>query len=429
MVKEWGFDHVSAGDLLREEINSGSEKATLISGYIKEGSLVPGDMIVDLLKKKVLSIISNSPPDQRKVILIDGFPRNKENLESWNEKRMSDICDDKHLLYFECSFEAMEQRIMERGKTSGRLDDNPETIKKRLHTFESETKPIVEHFRENGNVISVDAEGSVQEVFSALSKQLIKHQLVTEEPQGDHGQELEFKKEEAVCQSNNKITNENFLEQEERMQKCLPKVIFVLGGPGCGKGTQCDIMKQRFGFLHFSTGDLLREEIRSRSALADMISEYTSQGLLVPSELIVDLLRKNLSEIRVSEGQAPIVLLDGFPRNKENLDCWNNKQMQDICDEMCLLYFECSHESMKSRILERGKTSGRSDDNPETVEKRLRTFENETKPILQHFHEKGNVVTVNAEQAVEEVFSELQFSLQQASIIKVSKDIIIYIPG
>ena len=91
---------------------------------------------------------------------------------------------------------------------------------------------------------------------------------------------------------------------------------------------------------------------------------------------------------------------------------------------MSLLYFECSHESMKTRILERGKTSGRSDDNPETVEKRLRTFENETKPVLQYFHEKGNVITVNAEQTVEAVFAELEFSLQEAKIINVRANLL-----
>ena len=134
MVKEWGFNHISAGDLLREEINSGSEQAGQISNYIKEGKLVPGDMIVDLLKKRVLGIIASSAKKERKVILIDGFPRSKENLDSWNQKKMAEICDDKYLLYFECSIEAMQQRIMERGKTSGRLDDNAETIKKRLQT-------------------------------------------------------------------------------------------------------------------------------------------------------------------------------------------------------------------------------------------------------------------------------------------------------
>lgn len=85
--------------------------------------------------------------DMKGKYLIDGFPRNQENLSAWNSM-MNHLVEFKFLLFFECSFEVMEKRLISRGKTSGRDDDNPETIKKRFDVFNSETKPIVAHYQE-----------------------------------------------------------------------------------------------------------------------------------------------------------------------------------------------------------------------------------------------------------------------------------------
>ena len=176
-------------------------------------------------------------------------------------------------------------------------------------------------------------------------------------------------------------------------------------------------MKRNFNYSHFSTGELLRNEINSGSDYAHLIKSHVAEGGLVPSEIILGLLRKNIESVGIGEnGRRPVILLDGFPRNKENLDCWNSQGLSEVCELRYLIYFECSSECMTERILERSKTSGRSDDNPDTIKKRLKTFEDETKPILDVFSEMGNLITINAERGVEDIFSELQAVLEGAGL-------------
>ena len=126
LAKEYGFVHLSAGDLLREEKNSGSDTAAMINTYIKEGKIVPGEVTVGLMKKA----IEKNGLDQKKY-LIDGFPRNKENLEIWQRILGEDI-NVPFILFLEANEDAMIERIIERAKTSGRVDDNMDSLKNAL---------------------------------------------------------------------------------------------------------------------------------------------------------------------------------------------------------------------------------------------------------------------------------------------------------
>ena len=153
-------------------------------------------------------------------------------------------------------------------------------------------------------------------------------------------------------------------------------VIFVLGGPGSGKGTQCTKLKEKYDFIHLSTGDLLREEVEKNGPNAAEIKKIQAEGKLVNSEILVKII-----ETRLKAGPTKKYLLDGFPRSQENMDVWD-KIIGKTAEIKFLLYFECSKETMKARILERGKTSGRSDDNEEAIEKRLNTFVEQTLPIV-----------------------------------------------
>lgn len=178
----------------------------------------------------------------------------------------------------------------------------------------------------------------------------------------------------------------------------------MLGGPGSGKGTQCVKIKERFHFEHLSTGDLLREELKSKSEYGQMIENIMKEGKLVPSEILLNILKKtviNLSYFNVK------ILLDGFPRNIENTQKWD-EIIGDAFEVSFLLFFECSSAVLENRILERAKTSGRADDNLESFKKRIKTFEEETKPILDIFESKGQVIRINSERSVDEVFMEIE---------------------
>mmetsp|Transcript_27450 Transcript_27450/g.37842 ORF Transcript_27450/g.37842 Transcript_27450/m.37842 type:complete len:223 (+) Transcript_27450:14-682(+) len=179
------------------------------------------------------------------------------------------------------------------------------------------------------------------------------------------------------------------------------KVVFVLGGPGSGKGTNCSRIVSKFGYIHLSAGDLLREERASGSALADMINNYIREGKIVPAEVTVRLLRTAMSQ---SGGTK--FLIDGFPRDMMNLECWQ-KEMSAIAETQFLLFLDCPQEIMLSRLLERGKTSGRSDDNEESIRKRFLTYEQSTRPIIEYFRSEGKTREVDSNRDIEQVFAEV----------------------
>lgn len=187
------------------------------------------------------------------------------------------------------------------------------------------------------------------------------------------------------------------------------KVVFVLGGPGSGKGTNCTKIVETFGYSHLSAGDLLRAERESGSELADMINTYIKEGKIVPAEVTVRLLRNAMER-----SGSDRFLVDGFPRDMDNLDCWR-KEMEDITDVQFLLFLDCPTEVMVERLLERGKTSGRSDDNIESIRKRLVTYEQSTRPIIEYFRGIGKVREVNSHRPIEEVFAEVSVHFTNAS--------------
>ena len=200
-----------------------------------------------------------------------------------------------------------------------------------------------------------------------------------------------------------------------------PLVIFILGGPGSGKGTLCDQLVSRYSFLHYSTGDLLRKEQENHpeSDLSKSIQTCMVEGKLVSSEILIDILKKNIEGLK--DKQNTRILLDGFPRNQENIDVWKKKKMDDIVDVKFVLYLECGFATMEKRILGRAQASGaqkRADDSPETIKKRFDTFENQTKPIVEYYQKEGKIVKVNAETDPESVFNECGEKFKEHGIEK-----------
>jgi UMP-CMP kinase len=154
----------------------------------------------------------------------------------------------------------------------------------------------------------------------------------------------------------------------------VPRVLFVLGGPGTGKGTQCALLAARYGFVHLSAGDLLREERARGGPLADMIDATIRDGRIVPVEVTVGLLRAAMA----ASGSGKF-LVDGFPRNFDNVRGWG-AVIGSAAEVDGVLQFEAPEDVMVARLLERGKSSGRSDDNEESIRKRLRTHLESTVP-------------------------------------------------
>jgi UMP-CMP kinase len=157
---------LSAGELLRNEMNSGSKHDEMISMMIKEGKIVPSSVTVELLEKAMKESNKNK-------FLIDGFPRNEENNSCW-EKEMSTKVDFKFVLYFECPEKIMEERLLKRGETSGRTDDNIESIRKRFKTFVESTIPIIDYYDKKGKCIKINANRTIEEIWQDVKYQFEK---------------------------------------------------------------------------------------------------------------------------------------------------------------------------------------------------------------------------------------------------------------
>ncbi|KAK9890173.1 hypothetical protein WA026_008977 [Henosepilachna vigintioctopunctata] len=184
----------------------------------------------------------------------------------------------------------------------------------------------------------------------------------------------------------------------------VPKVIFVLGPPGAGKGTQCQKIVQKYGYVHLSAGDLLREErAKPGSQYGELIESYIRDGKIVPVEITCSLLEKAM----MAKSEMNKFLIDGFPRSENNLNGWNDSVDKKV-KLLFVLYFDCPLEICTERCLARGAAgSGRSDDNIESLNKRVKTFLSETAPIIQHYKELDMVKTVDATKSEDEVFTEV----------------------
>jgi len=175
-------------------------------------------------------------------------------------------------------------------------------------------------------------------------------------------------------------------------------VIWVLGGPGSGKGTQCDKIVAKYGYTHLSSGDLLRAEVQSGSERGKQLTEIMTKGDLVPMFVVLDLLAEAmLSKLDGSKGY----LIDGYPREVQQ-----GKEFEaEILPCTQILYFDVSDATMTERLLNRGKSSGRADDNEDTIKLRLNTFHQHSKPVIEAYASKCK--SIPAERDPNDIFADV----------------------
>lgn len=190
-----------------------------------------------------------------------------------------------------------------------------------------------------------------------------------------------------------------------------PNVIFVIGGPGSGKGTMCELAESQLGWSHLSTGELLRAEREAGGPTADRIEKVLTAGKLVPNEIVVTLLTNAMEKVTRTTGKNNF-LLDGFPRSLDNLEGWYQSFGRDA-ELPKMLYFECPYSVLEDRILARAKYTGRSDDNIESVKLRFDTFKAETLPTVEFFKTKNKCVEIDTSQDRQAVYAIVASNLAE----------------
>ena len=195
------------------------------------------------------------------------------------------------------------------------------------------------------------------------------------------------------------------------------KNIIIFGAPGSGKGTQSDKIIAEFGVAHISTGDVLRSEISAQTDLGRTASTYIQDGKLVPDSLIIDMLAKKLDklvkEITTSEGNMlPGVIFDGFPRTIPQAEALD-KMLEERGEKVnVVIGLEVDDKELIKRIVERGKTSGRADDNEETAKKRLDTYYAQTLPLKKFYEEQGKYVKINGVGTIDGIYANIRAAIK-----------------
>ena len=182
--------------------------------------------------------------------------------------------------------------------------------------------------------------------------------------------------------------------------------IVIFGGPGSGKGTQSDKLISHYNLFHISTGDVLRDHIRRGTDLGNTANSYISKGKLIPDDLMVSILEQVL--IDNAQAVADGVIFDGFPRTIPQAKALNEMLQKRGNKVNIVIGLEVPDEELTERLLKRGLESGRSDDNRETIAKRLEVYHSQTAPLKAFYQNQGIYAAINGIGTIDSIFHSIQ---------------------
>ena len=180
--------------------------------------------------------------------------------------------------------------------------------------------------------------------------------------------------------------------------------LILFGPPGSGKGTQSERLVDKYGVVHLSTGNLLRAEIAEKTPLGLEAKSFIDKGQLVPDEVVIGMVDSYFDHHKEARG----FLFDGFPRTVAQAKALDNLLELKKTGIASVLALEVNEDELVKRLLNRGKTSGRSDDTDELViRKRFSVYNNETSPVAEHYKKARKFQSIKGEGTVDEIFDRL----------------------
>lgn len=185
--------------------------------------------------------------------------------------------------------------------------------------------------------------------------------------------------------------------------------IVLMGGPGSGKGTQSEKLIDKYGLHHISTGEVLRDHIKKETDLGKIAKGYIDEGQLIPDDLMIQILDDVLEK---EAKDKPGVIFDGFPRTipqAEALEKLLSKRGKEL---NAVVGLEVPEEELVARMINRGKMTGRADDNEETIKKRLKVYHDQTEPLKGHYTKSGKYKPINGLGTIDEIFDSIVSALE-----------------
>ncbi len=183
------------------------------------------------------------------------------------------------------------------------------------------------------------------------------------------------------------------------------RVILFVGPPGSGKGTQAQRLAQERGYRHLVMGDLLRQEVQAQTPIGKEVQPLLSAGLLVPDELVIKMIAQHLQN-------GANYILDGFPRTIAQAQALDQLLAQKGASICAVLALEVPEEELMNRLLRRGEIEGRSDDNPETIQRRLTEYNAKTRPLIEFYEARGLLKRISGVGSVTDITDRIKNALE-----------------
>ena len=363
LIERYNLFYISTGDMLRKEIAAGSELGREAQSIISSGGLVSDEIIVQIIEKTI-----TEHPDSNG-FLFDGFPRTYVQayiLEGLMLKLNTSL---SCLISLSVPENESVQRLLKRGLTSGRSDDNETVIRNRLREYSEKTLPVLRFYKEKGICHDIDGTMGIEEV----------KQNITE------------------------------IISAELQKKLLNIVLF--GYPGSGRGSQGKALAERFGLEFIATGPMLDTEIKRRTPLGTKVIELYENGALVPDEIVIQLLERRLAETRDAKG----FIFKGYPRTLVQSYILDGLLRKHGTSISMIIEIEVPPLELISRLDQRSKTDRCMpyDDSTSKIVKRLKEHEVKTVPVIAKYNQLHGVTKIDGMGTFEEVFSRLSAEIER----------------
>ncbi len=362
LTEKYKLFYISTGDLLRKEMAGQTRLGQEAQNIIASGGLVPDEIIVQIIEKT----ITENPGSNG--FLFDGFPRTYIQayiLEGLMIKLNTSL---SCLISLNVPKEESVRRLLNRGLSSGRSDDNEQVIRNRLREYNEKTLPVLDFYKERGIFRELDGLASIESV----------HEQITE------------------------------IIRQELSKRLFNIVLF--GYPGSGRGSQGKALARHFDLEYVATGPMLDNEIKQGSPTGKKITELYENGQLVPDEIVVQLIEKKLAESKGVKG----FIFKGFPRTLVQsyiLDGLLKKHGSSISQ---IIEIEVPTLELISRLDARSKTDGCMpyDSSTAKIVKRLQEHETKTVPVIEKYKQLHGVIRVNGLGSFEEVFERIALEIE-----------------
>jgi adenylate kinase len=184
--------------------------------------------------------------------------------------------------------------------------------------------------------------------------------------------------------------------------------LILFGPPGSGKGTQSAKLIETFGLFHISTGELLRSEVKSATKLGLEAKKLMDAGQLVPDEVVIEMIGSKLDEHHEAKG----FIFDGFPRTTAQAEALDHLLEQKKMSIQMMISLEVPEEELKRRLVQRGIDSGRSDDTPEVIERRVHEYKIKTEVVAEYYAGKGKLHRIKGDGSIAETFGLIKKEME-----------------